>query len=95
MAYAATLVAWLCCDPDRITSTPEAETLHFPVEDEPGGERLFEALRLCSPLVPPTDKEMQMALLNAVYMKLRAFIQFIERADEEFLAGEVDDHQAS
>ena len=32
-----------------------------------------------------------MGLLNAVYMKLRAFIQFIERADEEFLAGEVDD----
>ena len=33
-----------------------------------------------------------MALLNAVYMKFRAFIQFIERTDEEFLAGEVDDH---
>jgi hypothetical protein len=32
-----------------------------------------------------------MGLLNAVYMKLRALIQFIERTDEEFLAGEVDD----
>jgi hypothetical protein len=32
-----------------------------------------------------------MGLLNAVYMKFRAFIRFIERADEEFLAGEVDD----
>jgi hypothetical protein len=32
-----------------------------------------------------------MALLNAVYMKLRAFIEFIERSDEEFLAGEADD----
>ena len=32
-----------------------------------------------------------MKLLNAVYTKFRAFIRFIERADEEFLAGEVDD----
>ena len=30
-----------------------------------------------------------MGLLNAVYMKFRAFILFIERTDEEFLAGEV------
>jgi hypothetical protein len=32
-----------------------------------------------------------MVLLNAVYMKFRAFIRFIERADEEFLAGDGDD----
>jgi hypothetical protein len=32
-----------------------------------------------------------MGLLNAVYLKFRAFIRFIEQADEEFLAGEVDD----
>ena len=32
-----------------------------------------------------------MVLLSAVYMKFRAFIRFIERADEEFLAGDVDD----
>ena len=32
-----------------------------------------------------------MGLLNTVYLKFRAFIRFIERADEEFLAGEVDD----
>ena len=32
-----------------------------------------------------------MGLLNAVYMKFRAFIRFIERADEEFLAGDVED----
>ena len=32
-----------------------------------------------------------MVLLRAVYMKFRAFIRFIERADEEFLAGDVDD----
>ena len=29
-----------------------------------------------------------MGLLDAVYMKFRAFILFIERTDEEFLAGE-------
>ena len=33
-----------------------------------------------------------MELFNAVYMKFRALIQFIERADAEFLEGEVDDH---
>ena len=32
-----------------------------------------------------------MGLLNAVYMKFKAFILFIERTDEEFLAGELDD----
>ena len=32
-----------------------------------------------------------MALLNTVYMKFRAFIRFIERTDEEFLAGEAED----
>ena len=32
-----------------------------------------------------------MGLLSAVYMKFRAFIRFIERTDEEFLEGEVDD----
>jgi hypothetical protein len=32
-----------------------------------------------------------MGILNVIYMKLRAFIEFIERTDEEFLAGEVDD----
>ena len=28
-----------------------------------------------------------MGMLNVIYMKLRAFIEFIERTDEEFLAG--------
>ena len=32
-----------------------------------------------------------MGLFNAIYMKVRAFIRFIEQTDEEFLAGEVDD----
>jgi hypothetical protein len=32
-----------------------------------------------------------MGWINAVYMKFRALIQFIERSDKEFLAGEVDD----
>jgi hypothetical protein len=32
-----------------------------------------------------------MGLINAVYIKFKAFIQFIERTDEEFLAGDVDD----
>ena len=32
-----------------------------------------------------------MGLLNTVKLKFRAFIRFIERADEEFLAGEVDE----
>ena len=32
-----------------------------------------------------------MGLLNAVYVKLKALIEFIERTDEEFLAGDVDD----
>jgi hypothetical protein len=32
-----------------------------------------------------------MGLLNTVYLKFRAFIRFIERADEEFLAGELGD----
>jgi hypothetical protein len=32
-----------------------------------------------------------MGLINAVFMKVRALIEFIERTDEEFLAGDVDD----
>ena len=33
-------------------------------------------------------------MLNVIYRKFRAFIQFIERTDEEFLAGEVEDRPA-
>jgi len=32
-----------------------------------------------------------MGMLKVVYIKFRALIQFIERMDEEFLEGEVED----
>jgi hypothetical protein len=73
----------------RLRGEPKSlEALFFLWKDEPTGERRPTPMTILSRL---TVREVIMGLLNAVYMKLKALIEFIERTDEEFLAGDVDD----